>query len=124
MKKVPTVFQRDPDDRRRLLPVVTPGCEWVLDGVGTPTRKFDGTCVQFDGIEWWARREVKPSNPSPPGWLLVEQDETTGKMVGWEPMAQSGFVSLLNEALAIEEKPAVVGTGHLRIVRPEDQRQP
>lgn len=43
MRKIPTLFKRDPDDMSRVLPEVTPGCEWVLAGEGTPTRKFDGT---------------------------------------------------------------------------------
>jgi hypothetical protein len=45
MNKIPTVFRRDPDDRKRVLPEANPDCQWVLDGEGTPTRKYDGTCV-------------------------------------------------------------------------------
>lgn len=58
MQKIPTMFVRDPDNMRYVIDEVTPGCEWVLAGEGTPTRKYDGTCVMFDGAEWWARREV------------------------------------------------------------------
>ena len=43
-----------------VLPEITPGCEWVIAGEGVATRKYDGTCVMYDGDEWWARREVKP----------------------------------------------------------------
>ena len=45
MHKIPTLFRRDPDDRKRVLPEANPACQWVLDGEGTPTRKYDGTCV-------------------------------------------------------------------------------
>ena len=31
----------------------------MIKGEGQPTRKYDGTCVMFDGAEWSARREVK-----------------------------------------------------------------
>jgi hypothetical protein len=34
MNKIPTVFRRDPDDRKRILPEADPACQWVLDGEG------------------------------------------------------------------------------------------
>jgi hypothetical protein len=61
VKKIPTVFRRDPEDMKRVLPEVSPGCEWVLDGEGVATRKYDGTCVRLDEDgKWLARREVRP----------------------------------------------------------------
>ncbi|WP_089155535.1 hypothetical protein [Micromonospora sp. NBS 11-29] len=56
MRKIPTLFRRDPEDRRRVLPEVDPECRWVLDGEGVATRKYDGTCLlrDTDGT-WWAR---------------------------------------------------------------------
>ncbi len=101
MKKIPTLFLRNPDDRRYVLPEVTPGCEWVLNGEGRPTRKWDGTCILLatDGT-WWARREVKPGKTPPPNYQLAETDETTGKTVGWEPIEQSSFVKFHAEAVA------------------------
>jgi hypothetical protein len=41
----------------------------VLDGEGVATRKYDGTCVMFDGDGWWARREVKPGKTAPAGFV-------------------------------------------------------
>ncbi len=101
MRKIPTLFQRDPDDRRHVIPgEVTPGCEWVLAGEGVATRKWDGTCCLLDDAgAWWARREVKPGKNPPPGWREVDRDETTGKRVGWEPIEQSGFARWHAEAL-------------------------
>lgn len=100
MNKIPTLFVRNPDDRRYVLPEVTPGCEWVLAGEGRPTRKLDGTCVMLDEHgNWWARREVKPGKNIPSGYQIVQHDETTGKLVGWEPMAQSSFVKFHAEAV-------------------------
>ena len=81
MKKIPTVFMRS-EDRRSVIDEVTPGCEWVLAGEGTPTRKFDGTCTMFDGRQWWARREVKMGKREPYGWVHSETDEATGKRSG------------------------------------------
>jgi hypothetical protein len=45
MRKIPTLFVRDPDDRRHVTEQITPGCEWVTAGEGTATRKYDGTCT-------------------------------------------------------------------------------
>lgn len=116
MKKIPTVFRRDPDDMRRVLPEVTPGCEWVLAGEGTATRKYDGTCVMYDGTDWWGRREVKPGKTPPLGWIEVDTDETTGKRVGWQPIEQSPFVKFWRKATDPEDGPPLkfdVGTYEL-----------
>ena len=106
MRKFPTLFKRDSEDMRRVLPTVTVGCEWVLEGQGTATRKYDGTCVMFDGdaVErrWYARREVKPGKDAPRGFVKIETDENTGKTVGWEPAEQSGFARWLQDALEHE----------------------
>jgi hypothetical protein len=92
MRKIPTLFVRDPADLRLVTREVHPDCGWVLDGEGVPTRKYDGTCVLLDEDgEWWARREVKPGRPAPAGYVVVETDPNTVKTVGWEPLARSAF---------------------------------
>ena len=101
MRKIPTLFVRDfaRDNGRYVTDAVTPGCEWVLAGEGVATRKYDGTCVMMDAFgKWWARREVKPSKEPPRGFRPVETDETTGKVVGWEPIEQSPFARFHAEA--------------------------
>lgn len=108
MKKIPTVFQRS-EDRRHVIPVVTPGCEWVLTGEGVATRKYDGTCVLIrrDGmaVHAFVRREVKPGKEPPANWREVDHDETTGKRVGWEPAEQSSFAKFIAEAITGDEVP-------------------
>jgi hypothetical protein len=125
MKKIPTVFVRDEHDRSKVTDVVTPGCEWVLDGEGVPTRKYDGTCVLIrrDGmiVLAYARREVKPGKQPPPHFWLTEYDATTGKSVGWEPADQSGFARFINEAL--EVRPAI-GPGTYELVGPKINGNP
>ncbi|MET9498813.1 hypothetical protein [Streptomyces sp. NPDC006552] len=102
MQKIPTLFVRNPADRRRVLTDVTPGCEWVLDGHGVATRKYDGTCVLLDESgQWWARREVKPGKTAPPDYVPVQRDVVTGKTMGWEPIAQSSFAKFHAEALEV-----------------------
>lgn len=103
MRKIPTLFQRDPDNRRLLLADVTPGCEWVLAGEGRATRKWDGTCLLYNGDDhppgWFARRAVKPGKDAPVGFIEVDHDPVTGKRVGWEPAHLSGFARWFAEAI-------------------------
>lgn len=102
MKKIPTVFVRDEADRRFVTPVITPGCEWVFeDPEAVATRKYDGTCCMLDGEgHWWARREVKPGKEAPDGFVPVQADGVTGKVMGWEPMEQSGWAKWHADAVA------------------------
>lgn len=113
MRKIPTLFVRDPDDPRTITETITPGCEWVMAGEGTATRKYDGTCVMFDGRHWWTRREVKPGKTVPTGYVLLETDEVTGKSVGWEPAERSSFAKFLVEATARRYPAAFIGTYEL-----------
>ncbi|MEU6444391.1 hypothetical protein [Streptomyces sp. NPDC047046] len=102
--KIPTLFLRDPENRKRLLPEVAPECAWVTAGEGVATRKYDGTCVLRDEAgEWWARREVRPGRAAPPGYLAISTDPVTGKAMGWEPMGGSTFMRFHTEALASDE---------------------
>lgn len=113
MRKMPTLFLRDPEDRKHVLTDVNPECQWVLDGHGIPRRKLDGTCVMLDvSGEWWARREVKPGKTPPPRFVKVETDKVTDKTVGWEPMTQSSFAKYHAEALANAEDADVADNPH------------
>lgn len=112
MKKIPTLYRRDPNDMRHVTDEVTPGCEWVLAGEGIPTRKYDGTCMMLDDDgAWWARREVKPGKTPPPNYQPIETDPNTGKTVGWEPAEQSPFAKFWREAVDADYGIAVIGGG-------------
>lgn len=114
MRKIPTLFQRDPDDLRRVTNTVHPDAAWVLAGEGQATRKYDGTCLMLDGDgQWWARREVKPGKAAPVGWMEVDHDDVTGKAVGWEPVEQSSFVKFWREAIDNADGQYPVGTYEL-----------
>lgn len=124
MRKIPTLFVRDEQDRRYVTPVVNPGCEWVLAGEGVATRKFDGTCVMLDeNGTWWARREVKPGKTPPPNYLPVETDNATGKTVGWEPIGQSAFAKYHAEAVEICGPPEGY-TGTFELIGPKVNGNP
>lgn len=126
MQKIPTLFKRNEADRRFVTDEVNPGCEWVLAGEGVPTRKYDGTCVMFDGERWWARREVKPGKKAPDNYVPVTTDETTGKTMGWEPIEQSPFAKFHAEAVAdaADLGGAVFETGTYELVGPRIQGNP
>lgn len=83
MRKIPTLFARDPDDMRHVARQVNPAAAWVLDGHG----------------HWWARREVKQGKPFPPSYIAEETDPNTGKTVGWEPIDQSPFAKAWREVM-------------------------
>jgi hypothetical protein len=114
VKKIPTLFLRDWDGNPRYVTrEPNPDCAWVFDGEGTPTVKWDGTCVMLDGQgRWWARREVKSGKADPPNFVLIEEDPETGKRMGWEPVEQSSFARWHAEALSVEPK-SVPGTFEL-----------
>lgn len=69
MRKIPTVFRRDPENMKHaLVDQITPGCEWVLEGEGVATRKWDGTCVMLDadGPVREDGKRLKPDGWTPP----------------------------------------------------------
>lgn len=108
MNKIPTLFVRNPDNMREILPQLHPDCGWVLVGEGIATRKYDGTCVlarrvlgsPTAEVEWFARREVKPNQTAPASFEPISTDEVTGKIMGWIPYQESGFARYLDEVIS------------------------
>lgn len=102
MRKTPTLYLRDMENRGKLTSTPNPACQWVFDGEGVATRKYDGTCVMLDSDHyWWTRREVKPRRVAPVGYQLLDIDPNTHKQIGWEPASNSPFYWFLNEAARI-----------------------
>jgi hypothetical protein len=89
MKKIPTIFQRNPNNMREILHDHHPECEWVFDGEGVATRKYDGTCVKIENGQYFKRREVKRGKQAPPDFIEEQLDVNTGKRVGWVPVDPS-----------------------------------
>lgn len=86
MKKIPTLFKRNPERMSEILREPNPDCQWVFDGEGIATRKYDGTCCRVKDGELWKRREFKKIRPQPERFELADYDEATGKSVGWVPV--------------------------------------
>lgn len=108
MKKIPTMFERDWNgDRSRVLNQVHSGCEWVLAGEGTATRKLDGTCCMIRDGKLYKRQELKQGQPAPDDFEEVNFDEETSKRIGWRPVGdgpedkwhREGFANLGGEVI-------------------------
>lgn len=84
MKKISTVFKKDPNNLALVINEVNPENQWVLDGEGIATRKWDGTaCAVIDG-ELYKRYDVKKGKSVPDGAIpCQEPDEITGHWPHW-----------------------------------------
>lgn len=86
MKKIPTLFERVFEGHRikTILPKVTKGMEWVLNGEGTATVKYDGAaCAIIDG-ELYKRFDAKSGKPAPSGAIpCCPPDPVTGHHPHW-----------------------------------------
>jgi hypothetical protein len=89
MKKIPTIFIRDEENRKLVTREPNPACQWVFDCEGAPTRKYDGTCCMISGDGYFKRREIKPGGQIPTDFREEMADPVTGKRVGWVPVDPS-----------------------------------
>lgn len=89
MKKIPTLFKRNPENMQQVLPEPDHRCLWVIEGFGVATRKYDGTCCRVLNGELWKRRELKSGQAAPEGFEQADYDDITGKAVGWVPVTDS-----------------------------------
>ena len=89
MKKIPTIFLRNPKKMQKILFDRHPDCEWVFAGEGIATRKYDGTCVKIENGKYFKRREVKKGKVVPNNFIEEEFDQNTGRRVGWVPVNQN-----------------------------------
>lgn len=69
MKKIPTLFIRGDD--HRVIDQVHPDCRWVLNGEGTATRKWDGTCCMVEKGKLYKRRAHNEKDTVALGWVPV-----------------------------------------------------
>ncbi len=90
MRKIVSLFQRNYDGDRLVRNEIVPGAEWVLDGEGTATRKFDGTCCLVRDGKLLKRYDAKQGKTPPPDFEPAQDyDPMTGHMPGWVPVGDS-----------------------------------
>lgn len=84
MRKIISLFKRNYDGDWLVRNEVVEGAEWVLNGEGRATRKWNGTCVLFEDGKMWRRFEVKNKKKPPIGFRPADAvDPSTGKQQGW-----------------------------------------
>lgn len=123
MKKIPTLFQRNPE--RYLTEEVTPGCEWVLAGEGMPTRKFDGTCCLIERGKFFKRYELKKDQVAPDGYKPAQDpDPITGDTPGWVLVGDGPEDQWHREALAALQYVPNAQDGTYELIGPKVQGNP
>jgi len=85
MKKISTLFKKDPNDLGRVINEINPENKWVFDGEGIPTRKFDGTAAAIINGELYKRYDVKKGRQVPNGAIPCQEepDAITGHYPHW-----------------------------------------
>lgn len=95
MKKISTLYKKDPDNLGRVINEVDPSNAWVWDS-GIATRKYDGTsCAIIDGklykrYDWKNKKKPLPvgaiacQDPDPithhhPHWVPCDRDHKSNK---------------------------------------------
>lgn len=86
MKKIPTLFTR-PEGSKLVTPEVREGCEWVINGEGVATVKWDGSCCAVIDGKFYARYQPKVA-PTPEvaaaiGFIPMNNDGQDGHRRGW-----------------------------------------
>ena len=86
MKKIPTLFVREFLDNRivKVTEAVTPGMEWVLNGEGYATVKWDGYCCAIINGVFYKRYDAKKGKKPPDNAIpCCEPDTVTGHWPHW-----------------------------------------
>jgi hypothetical protein len=104
MRKIISLFQRNYEGDKLVRDEIVPGAEWVVNGEGKATRKWDGTCTLVEDGKLFARFDAKvaPTAPNPDGRTLPaykgdrqvpdgfrpsqDPDPITGHWPGWVPV--------------------------------------
>lgn len=84
MKKISTLFKKDPNDLGRVINELNPENEWVYTENATPTRKYDGTACAVINGELYKRYDAKKGRSIPDGAIPCQiADPITGHHPHW-----------------------------------------
>ena len=84
MKKIRTIFKRDEIKRNLVTQDPHPECDWVFNGEGVATRKWDGTCFMIRDGKLYKRYDAKHGKIPPPNFEPAQDpDPITGHQPGW-----------------------------------------
>ncbi len=143
MKKIISLFKRDYEGTRRVYDEIVPGAEWVVEGEGVATEKYDGTCCMVRDGKLYKRYDRKLSKSAmkrkkkdrsfvpgmehykkpPEGWEPTEPEPNrhTGHWPGWAPVTDSPDDQWHREGF---ENSAVEDGKTYELVGPKIQRNP
>jgi len=86
MKKIKTLFKKDPNNLGRVVDEIDPENKWVLTKDCLPTRKFDGTSMAIINEKLYKRFDLKPGRNLPEGAISCQDpDGITGRQPYWVP---------------------------------------
>ena len=90
MKKIPTLFKREFEGHNivNVLPELSDeSLQWVLDGEGIATVKWDGSCCAIIDGKFYVRYDAKNGKPVPEGAIKCQEepDPVTGHLPCWLP---------------------------------------
>ena len=84
MKKISTLFKKDPDNLGRVINEKNIENQWVFDGEAIATRKFDGTAIAIINGELYKRYDVKKGKQAPVDAIpCQEADPISGHHPHW-----------------------------------------
>lgn len=125
MKKISTLFKKDPNDLGRVINEINPENEWALT-IGIPTRKYDGTsCAVING-ELHKRYDVKKGKEVPDGAIpCQEPDEITGHWPHWVKCDPNNNADKWHlEAFGTEYTSIIFGDGTYELIGEKIQGNP
>lgn len=89
MRKIASLFKRNYDGDRLVYNEVTPGAEWVINGEGIATRKWDGSCCAIINGNFYRRYDAKHGKTPPAAFIPAQEpDPVTGHYPGWVPVTE------------------------------------
>jgi len=84
MKKISTLFKKNPENLGRVINEINPENQWVFDEGVIATRKYDGTACAIIAGEIYKRYDVKKGKNVPVNSIpCQEPDKTTGHWPHW-----------------------------------------
>ncbi len=90
MKKIISLFQRNYDTDHFVRDEIVIGAEWVVNGEGIATRKYDGTCCMVSEGKLYKRYDAKKGRTPPPNFEPAQDpDPVTGHWPGWLPVGEN-----------------------------------
>lgn len=129
MKKIPTLFKRIYENHRviGITDEVTEGCEFVLEGKGTPTIKYDGSCCAIIDGQLYKRYDAKRGKKAPEGAIPCQDapDEITGHFPHWVKCDRNNPADKwFFKAYDYEESPLILSDGTYEAIGEHFQGNP